>query len=940
MAAYDEAEAECRLALDRVELAAATPEATDVLLTLAEVRTALGDADGARQVYRWAADAARAQGDGARLGLAATGLGAGSGVGVPMRLMVVDHERVEWLETALALLAGVEEPAPDGPTAGVPIEAVRTRFLSHLAVAVYDDDLPRAVAISKDALAASEQLDDPTYRSAALIARRMALWCPDSDIGERVAVGAEAVRTADAGGDLLYRIVARLAHLSDLMEAADLDRFDVVLAEADDLCRPLHQARWDWLCDMSGVSGLLLRGRYAEADEVIAAAVTGVGEAQGTMPLHVEMSCRIVLERDLGRLDRSVERLRRVEAIAPRPIYDAAAGFARALSGDLDGAADLLRPHAEVGLADVPRDHLWTMTVAWYGETAHVLGDVATAALVAGALAGREDRMLCMGGLVAAGLVGRVRGLVLATAGDLDGAVATLEEALAGHRRLALRPWVARTARRAGPRPARARRPGRRRPRRRPDRRGRGAGGLPGHGPPHRAGRTGPPGPVGSSPVAGVTDPTETCTPCRRRRSPSPTSPAPVCASGPSSARTTPSARTRPSPSTATWPSSRPWTASATTSCGWASTTPAGSRSSAAPKSSSPPPPSAPGTPGSARASWRWRTTTPCGWRSGSCCSTTSRGAGSMLGLGPGGIPTDGLMVGVAPEDTRELLAEGVRCITALLRGESVTSDTPMWRLRDARLHLRPYSEELEVCVSVVASPTGAALAGTHGLGMLSIGATQPAGFEALASHWSVVEQAATRSGATVDRRRWRLAGLLHIAETREQAERDVAFGIESWFRYYQSIVAVPQVDLGTASTVGEMISYIRESGLGVIGTPDDAIEPGPAARRPGGWVRDLPGLPPRVGQPAGHLRSHELLAQRVMPHFQGHRAAGEDAARRARLGPDRPDGPGPGRPRGGGGPAPRRLTRWPRRPAMPVRRRAWSTASWPSASPPSRPRP
>ncbi|HEX7134775.1 MAG TPA: BTAD domain-containing putative transcriptional regulator [Iamia sp.] len=446
VAAYDEAEAECRLALDHVDLAAATPEATDVLLTLAEVRTALGDADGARQVYRWAADAARAQGDGARLGLAATGLGAGSGVGVPMQLMVVDRERVEWLETAIELLAGVDEPAADGPAAGVPVAALHTRFLSHLAVAVYDDDLPRAVRISREALAVAEQLDDPTYRSAALIARRMALWCPDSDIHERVLVGAEAVRTADAGGDLLYRIVSRLAHLSDLMEAADLDRFDAVLAEADDLCRPLRQARWDWMCDMSGVSGLLLRGRYAEADEAIAAAVAGVGEAQGTMPLHVEMSCRIVLERDLGLLDRSVERLHRVEAIAPKPIYDAAAGFSRALSGDLEGAAALLRPHADVGFADVPRDHLWTMTTAWYGETAHMLGDRATAALIAAMLAGRDERMLCMGGLVAAGLVGRVRGLVLATAGDLDASVAALDGALAGHRRLMLRPWVARTA--------------------------------------------------------------------------------------------------------------------------------------------------------------------------------------------------------------------------------------------------------------------------------------------------------------------------------------------------------------------------------------------------------------------------------------------------------------------------------------------------------------
>ncbi len=253
-----------------------------------------------------------------------------------------------------------------------------------------------------------------------------------------------------------------------------------------------------------------------------------------------------------------------------------------------------------------------------------------------------------------------------------------------------------------------------------------------------------------------------------------------------------------------------------------------------------------------------------------------------MLGLGPGGIPTDGLMIGVAPEDTRELLAEGVRCITALLRGEAVTSDTPMWRLRDARLHIQPYSD-VEVCVSVVASPSGAALAGTHGLGMLSIGATQPAGFEALAGHWQVVEDQAARSGAAVDRSRWRLAGLLHIAETRAQAERDVAFGIESWFRYYQSIVAVPQVELGAAATVGEMIETIRESGLGVVGTAEEAIAQIERLReRSGGFGTYLAFLH-EWANPQATRRSHELLAQRVMPHFQGHRAAGEAAAQRAR---------------------------------------------------------
>ena len=64
-----------------------------------------------------------------------------------------------------------------------------------------------------------------------------------------------------------------------------------------------------------------------------------------------------------------------------------------------------------------------------------------------------------------------------------------------------------------------------------------------------------------------------------------------------------------------------------------------------------------------------------------------------MLGLGPGSLPTDAAMVGLDQSQTRELLAEGTDIIMRLLRGdEPVTFKNDRWDLRDARLHLRPYS--------------------------------------------------------------------------------------------------------------------------------------------------------------------------------------------------------------------------------------------------------
>ena len=43
-------------------------------------------------------------------------------------------------------------------------------------------------------------------------------------------------------------------------------------------------------------------------------------------------------------------------------------------------------------------------------------------------------------------------------------------------------------------------------------------------------------------------------------------------------------------------------------------------------------------------------------------------------------------------------------------------------------------------------------------------------GFDALAHHWNVMEERAETFGTTVDRAKWRLVGLVHCAETEEQA--------------------------------------------------------------------------------------------------------------------------------------------------------------------------
>jgi limonene 1,2-monooxygenase len=243
-----------------------------------------------------------------------------------------------------------------------------------------------------------------------------------------------------------------------------------------------------------------------------------------------------------------------------------------------------------------------------------------------------------------------------------------------------------------------------------------------------------------------------------------------------------------------------------------------------------------------------------------------------MFGAGPGSLPTDGAMIGLSQAQTRGLLAESLDVIMRLLQTEDpVTFRNDRWDLREARLHLRPYSNPLfDVAVAAVASPTGAKLAGRHGTGLLSIGATMAAGFDALALHWSVLEEEAKAHGKTVDRSKWRLVGPMHCAETKEQALRDVEYGIEHWFRYLQNVAAFPQMALN-GNNLQEMISFINESGIGVIGTPDDcAAQIDRLIKQSNGGFGCYLLLGHNWANLQATLKSYELIARHVMPRFQG----------------------------------------------------------------------
>ena len=237
-----------------------------------------------------------------------------------------------------------------------------------------------------------------------------------------------------------------------------------------------------------------------------------------------------------------------------------------------------------------------------------------------------------------------------------------------------------------------------------------------------------------------------------------------------------------------------------------------------------------------------------------------------MFGVGPGALPSDAFMMGIPVSAQRDRMDEAIDVLVPLLRGETVTKKTDWFELNEARLQMTPYSRpSVDICVASQVSPTGARAAGKHGVGLLSIGATQSGGFNALASNWSILEEQAAIHGATPDRNAWRLVGPVHIAETREQARADVRFGLEDWLYYFREVAALPLAPQDGSDPVDALIA----SGMAVIGTPDDAVAQIERLQKESGGFGAFLAMDHNWAPWDRKKNSYELMARYVFPKFQ-----------------------------------------------------------------------
>jgi limonene 1,2-monooxygenase len=240
-----------------------------------------------------------------------------------------------------------------------------------------------------------------------------------------------------------------------------------------------------------------------------------------------------------------------------------------------------------------------------------------------------------------------------------------------------------------------------------------------------------------------------------------------------------------------------------------------------------------------------------------------------MLGVGPGALVTDAMMLGINPNTQRPRMDEAMGVILRLLTDPTPFSYESDWfTLKDARLHLRPYTQpHFPLAVAAAASPSGMMLAGKYGLGVLSISAPR-SGNATLADYWRIAEQNAAEHGRSVKREEWRLTMQVHLAETREQAFAEVRQRAGVYWRdYFEGVMGFPKP---FEADQDEIVDKMVERNTWCIGTPDDLIA---AIERLDQLSGGFGGLLVTCVDWATReqiMHSYELIARYVKPRFQG----------------------------------------------------------------------
>ena len=207
-------------------------------------------------------------------------------------------------------------------------------------------------------------------------------------------------------------------------------------------------------------------------------------------------------------------------------------------------------------------------------------------------------------------------------------------------------------------------------------------------------------------------------------------------------------------------------------------------------------------------------------------------------GVGSGGFPGDFQVFGVDPStgEQRTIFSESIELILQLWNDPRPgTYENNYWKFTipepvdevGLRLHTKPYqSPHPPISVAGVTRKSETlVMAGERGWIPMSINLV-PA--SVLVTHWDAVEEGAAKTGRVPDRRQWRIAREVYIADTTEQAREEAIAGMmgRDFTGYFLKLLPkAKQLDLlkndPNMSDSDVTLDYLADN-IWIVGSPDD----------------------------------------------------------------------------------------------------------------------
>ncbi len=340
----------------------------ELLLELGQMRRQISDLTSAKETYQKAADLARKLAPQVGklravtlLGRAALGF-AGEWIST---VGMVDYPVVALIKEALLTL-GEGDPA------------LRARLLARLAMELwFSAPQDHKERLMHEAVSCARRSGDDTALAHTLHMHNFVLWDP-RNVKERLNQGSEIVALATRVGDRALTLEGYSWRISGLLEKGDPTALDAELALhsqlAEEWRHPLYRLRSMWWVIMR----LLLRGRFAEAEQAIQQGLTFGQKAQFPQGAQLFFGVQMfMLRREQGRLQELVPLVKgATEQPSEFPILRY---WPAALYSELEDTGNARHEFARLSaqeFTDLPQDITRLLALAILAQTCAFLADM------------------------------------------------------------------------------------------------------------------------------------------------------------------------------------------------------------------------------------------------------------------------------------------------------------------------------------------------------------------------------------------------------------------------------------------------------------------------------------------------------------------------------------------------------------------------------------